>query len=106
LEAVIAAVRHEPMLNDINPMLDDSELLPALIASVKVTSAQMDAQLHVANISNMQVTQKKHMIKAEELARTFGIGIDAAHRTLKVTTQRGIRTVLHPNISRRFRTND
>jgi hypothetical protein len=87
-------------------MLDDSELLPALIASVKVTSAQMDAQLHVAKISNMQVTQKKHMIKAEELARTFGIGIDAAHRTLKVTTQRGIRTVLHPNISRRFRTND
>jgi hypothetical protein len=91
------------MLNDINPMLDDGELLPALIASVKVTTPQLNAQLYV---SKVQVSQKKHMIRAQELAQTFGIGIDAAERTLRVTTQRGIRTVLHPTMTQRWKTID
>ena len=65
LQTVIAAVRKDPMLNDINPMLDDGELLPALIASVKVTTPQLNAQLYV---SEVQVSWKKHMIRAQELA--------------------------------------
>ena len=42
----------------------------------------------------------------EHLSRNMGIDIHTAHRTVKVTTQRGIRTLLHPTFSRRFRTND
>jgi hypothetical protein len=40
------------------------------------------------------------------LARNWGIDRQTAKRTVDVTTQRGVRTVLHPTLSRRFRTND
>ena len=45
-------------------------------------------------------------IDAMTLAKNWGIGIEKAERTLRATSQRGIRTVLHPSLSRRFRTND
>ncbi|KAI2512329.1 Reverse transcriptase (RNA-dependent DNA polymerase) [Fragilaria crotonensis] len=38
--------------------------------------------------------------------KELGIDLQTAKRTFNVTTQRGIRTVLHPTLSRRFRTND
>jgi hypothetical protein len=40
------------------------------------------------------------------LARNWGIDRSTAKRTIDITTQRGVRTVLHPTLSRRFRTND
>jgi hypothetical protein len=43
---------------------------------------------------------------AERLASNWNISLEAAKRTLQVTTQRGIRTVSNPSLSRRFRTND
>jgi hypothetical protein len=39
-----------------------------------------------------------------QLARTWQVGLDAAKQTLQKTTQRGVRSVLHPNIERRFPT--
>ena len=48
----------------------------------------------------------KPVLDAPTLARRWGIGLEAAKNTLKKTTQRAIRTVAHPSISRRFRTND
>ena len=39
-------------------------------------------------------------------AENWGVGLESARLTLECTTQRGIRTVLHPSLSRRFRTND
>jgi len=45
-------------------------------------------------------------IDAAKLARTWRIGLHVAEKTLKVTTQRGIRTLVHPSLSRRFRTQD
>ena len=40
------------------------------------------------------------------LAKNWGIGLDAARRTVEATTQKGVRTILHPTLSRHFRTND
>ena len=48
----------------------------------------------------------KAKVEPETLAKRWGIGLEAAKNTLKVTTNRAIRTVLHPALSRRFRTND
>ena len=48
----------------------------------------------------------KPKLEPEVLARRWGIGLEAAKNTLKHTTSRAIRTVLHPSISRRWRTND
>ena len=41
-----------------------------------------------------------------DLAAKWGIGLEAARRTLECTTQRVIWTVLHPSLSHLFRTND
>jgi hypothetical protein len=40
------------------------------------------------------------------LAKNFGIGIEAAKITRLVTTQRGVKRMIHPSLSVRFRTND
>jgi hypothetical protein len=39
-------------------------------------------------------------------SKKWGISPEKAQRTVRTTTQRGVRTVLHPSLSRRFRTND
>ena len=41
-----------------------------------------------------------------ELARKWGITLERARRTVEAMTQRVVRTVLHPTLSRRFWTND
>ena len=58
------------------------------------------------SVSAIRTGKKKLPMKAQELSRKWGIGVDAAQRTLDATLQRGVRTVLHPTLSRRFRTND
>ena len=49
---------------------------------------------------------RKPCIQAAKLAKNWGIGLETATCTVKATTQRGLRTVLHNTLSRRFRTND
>ena len=51
-------------------------------------------------------TSKEHRLTSDILAKRWGISQQQAQRTLQSTTQRGIRTVLHPTLSRRFRSND
>jgi hypothetical protein len=45
-------------------------------------------------------------IDAATLAKNWGIGIEAAKRTRLVTTQRGIRIMVHPSLTKRYKTND
>ena len=80
------------VLLDISPTLNDCTFLTALENAVTVSS--------------VKATTTGSGIDAETLAKNWGIGIHTARRTLKVTTQRGVRSVLHPTLSRRFRTND
>jgi hypothetical protein len=56
-------------------------------------------------ISSLQIKERKVM-SPERLANNWGIGIEATKRTLQKTTQRGIRSIADPSISRCFRTND
>ena len=52
-------------------------------------------------------SSKRHnTISPETVAKNWGIGLETARKTLEVTTQKGLRSVLHPTLSRRFRTND
>jgi hypothetical protein len=43
---------------------------------------------------------------AATLAKNWGIGIEAAKRTRLVTTQRGIRRMIHPSLTKRYKMND
>ncbi|MGL4350630.1 MAG: hypothetical protein ACRCT2_08740, partial [Plesiomonas shigelloides] len=89
-------------LSGISPT--DSELSGISPTLVAETFHQcMVATVRVSSIGS------KHSgpgITAEKLAKNWGISLERAEKTIKATTQRGVRTVLHPSLSRRFRTND
>jgi hypothetical protein len=63
-------------------------------------------KVNVSTVSGVKTSARMNKVDPEVLSRRWGIGIESARRTVKVTTQRGVRTVLHPSLSRRFRTND
>ena len=59
----------------------------------------------VDKFGNIQSTRGKS-VDAETLARRWGIDHKKALNTVRMTTQRGVRTCLYPSMSRRFPTND
>ena len=59
-----------------------------------------------AHVGRVGISKKRHAIDYEMLAKRWNIDIKTATRTIKNTTQRGIRIILHPSLSRQFRTND
>ena len=65
------------------------------------TSSLMD-KVNISSISS----SRRSGVSPETLAEKWNIGLATAKRTTKVTTQRGVRTVEHPSMQRRFRTND
>jgi hypothetical protein len=50
--------------------------------------------------------REKAGVDAATLANNWGIGIEAAKRTRLVTTQTGIRIMIHPSLTKRYKTND
>ena len=51
-------------------------------------------------------SESKPRLDAQLLARKWGIGLDAAKRTIRATTSRGIRSMLNPTIFCQYPTND
>ena len=51
-------------------------------------------------------TKPRLAVEPSELAKKWGIGLDVAQRMVRRTTQRGVQLVLHPSLTRRFRTYD
>jgi hypothetical protein len=54
----------------------------------------------------MQQCGTRGGVDAVTLAKKFGISIEAAKRTRLVTTQRGVRKIIHPSLNKRYKTND
>jgi hypothetical protein len=85
-------------LQDLSLTLDDSYLLQ-----------EMTSHVHISEVSMSSLTADMRDgdgVDVSTLAKNFGIGIEAAKRTLLVTTQRGVKRMIHPSLSVRFRTND
>jgi hypothetical protein len=78
---------------------------PITLAGLQIEHMNLGQQLAFYAVSAMTTTVEPGMSPAK-LAKNWGIGLETAKQTLKVTTQRGVRTVLHPSLSRRYRTND
>jgi hypothetical protein len=58
------------------------------------------------NVSSIHATLiDKGGVNAVTLAKNFGIGIEAAKRTRLVTTQRGVRKMIHTSLNKRYKTN-
>ena len=80
------------------------DLEVALIANVRVSPTKPTAS--EKRIAALVSGKRGRAISARTLSKNWNIGLQAAERTIEVTAQRGLRTVLHPTLLRRFRTND
>ena len=85
-------------LTEVSPVLADDDFITGLVQSVKTTVKSAQAA-HVAAAKSTRYTP----LTPDVLAKKWGIGVETAARTLKVTTQKGLRQAVHP-ISRRYRT--
>ena len=61
--------------------------------------------LEQVNISSISST-RRNGVSLEALDEKWDIGLTTAKSNTNFTTQRGVRTVEHPSLQRRFRTND
>jgi hypothetical protein len=83
-------------LQDLSSVLDDGTLL-----------AELDDTNLNSNISLVKSEMRDKVgVDAATLAKNWGIGLEAAKRTRLVTTQRGIRRMIHPSLTKRYKTND
>jgi hypothetical protein len=83
-------------LQDLSPVLDDGTLLAEL--------DNITTNLNVSLVKNEM--KDKAGVDSATLAKNWGIWIEAAKRTRLVTTQRGIRRMIHPSMTNRYKTND
>jgi hypothetical protein len=70
---------------------------------------EMTSHVHISEVDMSSLTADMRDgggVDVTTLAKNFGIGIEAAKRTRIMTTQRGVKGVIHPSLSVRFRTND
>ena len=91
-------------------LLSDEAFVERLVASVNIASDDLygdgmdgyrDQELFQVSSATREVfemsrSEKKSVVTKEVLARRWGIGLDTAHRTLKQTTLRGVRSVILP----------
>jgi hypothetical protein len=85
-------------MQDLLPVLDDGTLLDEL---ENVTTA---TDLNVSLVKSEM--RYKAGADAATFARNWGIGIEEAKRTRLVTTQRGIRRMVHPSLKKLYKTNE
>ena len=83
----------------------------SLMRNVNISSVQVDAHKsdnagEWRSFSAMSTGDSKYSIRPEDLVKRWKCSIETAQQTIRATTQKGIRTVAHPSIARRFRTND
>jgi hypothetical protein len=82
-------------LQDLSSVLDDGTLL-----------AELDDINMTLNISLIKSEMRdKAGVDASILAKNWSIGLEAAESMRLVTNQRGIRRMIHPSLTKRYKTN-
>jgi hypothetical protein len=85
---------------------NDPVTLSLLATSPTLDDGSFARELNHTIIGALKRMSTSSQFDANMLARNWGIDIATARRTVLATTQRGVRTILHPTLSRWFRTND
>ena len=73
-----------------------------MVSTVRVTTANRDND--DVQLAFVGAKDRHSQVTAEAIARRFRCGLETAQRTLKTTTQRGVRHAMHP-LHRRYRVN-
>jgi hypothetical protein len=76
-------------------VLDDGTLLAELY--------DITTNLNISLVKSEM--RDKAGVDAATLANNWGIGIEVANMTRLVTTQRGVRRMIHPSLTKRYKTN-
>jgi hypothetical protein len=85
-------------LQDLSPVLDDGTLLTELDNSTTYTDL---------NVSFVKYEiRDKAGVDAATSTKNWGIGIKAAKMNRLVTTQKGVRRMIHPSLTKLYKTND
>jgi hypothetical protein len=95
----------EASLGKISRVYSEQEFRDGLISAVQVaTSYREDVdKMEYGRKACAVITNERHSkVTPEELSRKWSIGLQTAKDTLRVTTQKGIRTAIHP-MTRRVR---
>lgn len=98
---------------DMSPIIDEDEFRIRVINSVNIKdwyevehpsylTSTVAPGISPRNIGAVVTPHRHTPVTAENLSRLWNIGLDRAQRTLRATTQDGIRTAIHP-ITRRYR---
>jgi len=74
-------------------------LAPHTATTIAIESVNVETSHYVASASS---TTQHSSVTPERVSRLFGVGLNKAKDLLRVTTQRGVRTAVHP-ITRRYR---
>jgi hypothetical protein len=74
--------------------------------SLQQTTTTLDDRSFCRSLAAQRPTPAGRQLDPKLLAIIWGIDLQTARRTVGVTTQRGVHTVLHPSLSQQFRTND
>jgi hypothetical protein len=82
-------------LQDLSSVLDDGTLLAEL--------GNSNLNLNISLVKSEM--RDKAGVDAATQANNWGIGVEAAKRTHLVTTQRGIRRMIYPSLTKRYKEN-
>ena len=94
----------DKLLVGISSSLTLETMLPRILSSVRVATYLPENQgTDSRKVSAIGSKTRHSIVSPEELSRKWRVGINTARETLKATTQRGIRTAVHP-LTRRYRT--
>jgi hypothetical protein len=85
-------------LQYISVVLYFNTIFPELKKHVQISDVNM--------ASMVATTRDKGSIDAATLVKNWGIGIEAAKRTLLVNTQRGVTRMIHPSLTKMFKPNN
>ena len=101
----------EPQWDPSDPSYGEKEMRMTNFKGEVVDSAVSETNdLGRVLLNQVQVAPESRGLKPQldhvKLSHKWGISMENARRTVRKTTQRGIRTVLHPSLSRRFPTSD
>jgi hypothetical protein len=70
---------------------------------------EMTSHVHISEVTMSSLTDDMRDgggVDVATLANNFGIGIEAANRKRLVITQKGVKRMIHPSLSVRFRKNN
>ena len=82
-------------------LTDPASLIRRMVSTVHVTTASRVVD-DERNVGFVGAKERHSQVNAETVARRFRCGLETALRTLKATSQRGVRHAVHP-LHRRYR---